>query len=106
MATMTNEQLKEQINLIFDEAKFKALAAVSEHLQDASKTEVPAPLVEATTERYVKALEAANYLGISERKLRQMVSVNRVPHHRVDGSLRFKLSELDEWSRVKLKLAG
>lgn len=53
---------------------------------------------------YLTPFEAANYLGITQRHLRDLVYRRRVPHYKVGRLVRFSLADLDKWmasSRVE-----
>jgi len=47
----------------------------------------------------LSVLEAAQFLGISERTMRQLIAEKRVPFARVGGSLRLRRTALVEWLR-------
>ena len=82
---------------IFDEKALeqRIREIVQAEINNVSKPE-PARL--SLVEPLVGVSQAAKHLDISERKLRQMIADKKVPFRRVDGGVKFKLSELDEWS--------
>jgi excisionase family DNA binding protein len=86
-------------------ATIKAMvdARVDERLDEVLQHAQPAKVVNFPVEPMVKIDTAAEYLGVTVRHVRQLVAANKVIHYKVGGSLRFKLSELDERTRVPLK---
>ena len=54
--------------------------------------------------RWLNTLEAATYLGLSPKALRERCFMRKLPYSKLNGSLRFDKAELDamlERSRVK-----
>lgn len=45
--------------------------------------------------------EISTYLGMSVPYLRKLTRAKLIPHYRVGNSLRFKLTEVDEWLENK-----
>ena len=45
--------------------------------------------------------QVSNYLDVSVPYLRKLTRAKLIPHYRVGNSLRFKLSEVDEWLENK-----
>lgn len=39
----------------------------------------------------------ANYLNITERQVRNLITKRLIPHFKVGGLIRFNRSELDQW---------
>jgi excisionase family DNA binding protein len=76
--------------------------AIANRVFDRRKDELlqsrPEPAKLSLVEPLVSVAQAAKHLDISERKLRQMVADRKIPFRRIDGSVKFKLSELDDWS--------
>jgi hypothetical protein len=61
-------------------------------------------------EYFVAPEEAANFIKVSERRLKEMARSGRVPAHPVDPTAerkewRFLLSELSDWMRTDWKRA-
>lgn len=83
-----------------------------DQLKEAIRELLPELLPEAAPsdgEGLVTLREAAAHLSVTERHLRNLVSAGAVPHYKPGDVLRFKLSELDAWSKVeprKLKAVG
>jgi excisionase family DNA binding protein len=51
-----------------------------------------------TTDRWMNADQATEYLGMPSRKaLYQAVRRGQIPGHRIGRRLRFKAAELDRW---------
>jgi len=50
------------------------------------------------TDRYLDLKEAAKYLPLSERTIRQ--NLNEIPHFRYGKKIIFKKSELDQWMEI------
>lgn len=46
---------------------------------------------------YVSVNEASEYLGLSKVHIYRLTSQKRIPHYKIGGNVRFKLSELDEF---------
>ena len=55
----------------------------------------------AVQQKWLTVKDAAKYLGLTPNALYKMVHIERVPHHRVPGtlSIRFLADELDEWMK-------
>lgn len=51
----------------------------------------------AVARAYLSPQEAAEYVGISERQMRDLVYRRVVPFTKVGRLLRFRVSELDAW---------
>lgn len=81
-------------------------ARVDERIDEVLKHVQPQKVVNFPTEPMVKIDVAADHLGVTVRHIRQLVSANKIPHYKIGGSLRFKLSELAERTRVSLKAAS
>ena len=47
--------------------------------------------------KYLTVREAAEYLRISERNLRNLIKNNKIPFYRLEGKILFKISELDKF---------
>jgi len=52
-------------------------------------------------EPYLTAEQAAQYLGLAVRTIYNRVQKGAIPHHKRDGILRFRRSELDAWLQGK-----
>lgn len=50
-------------------------------------------------EPWVTSEEICTYLRISPNTLTRWISIRGMPAHRVGRSLRFRVSEVDEWMR-------
>jgi excisionase family DNA binding protein len=66
----------------------------------------PVPALSALAEPYLDARQAAEYLGISPKKLLQMARAHKVPAYGLGNGLRkmwrFKRSELDSWMQSEV----
>lgn len=58
---------------------------------------VVARMGEQANARYMNVRETADYLGVSENHVRNLVSSNEIPHKRVGRSVRFRTCEIDAW---------
>ena len=56
-------------------------------------------------QRLIKVRQAAQYLGISERKLWQLTKDRRVPAIKFDRVVRYDIADLDEFIAKAKKLA-
>ena len=59
--------------------------------------------------RWLNTLEAASYLGLSPKALRERCFMRKLPYSKLNGSLRFDRAELDrllESNRVKPENEG
>jgi excisionase family DNA binding protein len=59
------------------------------------------PTVAPTTPLLVDAREAARLLAISPRKLWSLTRLGDVPSMRVGRVVRYRISDLDEWTRAR-----
>jgi excisionase family DNA binding protein len=41
--------------------------------------------------------EASDYLGVAVATLRDWIRLRRVPFHKINGTIKFKISKLDRW---------
>ncbi len=51
----------------------------------------------SVNKKYLTTAEAAEYLRISERNLRNLIKQNKVPFYKLEGKILFKTSELDKF---------
>ncbi len=51
----------------------------------------------SVNKKYLTLSEAANYLRVSQRNLRNMVKNNKIPFYKPEGKILFKISELDKF---------
>jgi excisionase family DNA binding protein len=72
-------------------------------VRDELEEHEPKTILAFPSEPMVKISVAASHMGVTVRHVRRLVATNKVPHHKVGGSLRFKLSELDQRTFVPLK---
>lgn len=49
------------------------------------------------TREILSLAQAAEYLGQSEHTLREWVKLHKIPHHKVNGAVKFRRSKLDRW---------
>lgn len=89
-------ELIKAINAIVD-------ARFDERVDKFLQTFQPQKVVNFPVEPMVKIDAAAEHMGVTVRHVRQLLSENKVPHYKVGGSIRFKLSELEKGTRVSLK---
>ena len=61
------------------------------------KEEPRHPVPPKTGGRQWSILEAATYLGVSERLLRRLVSERRIPHQRIGRLIRLSPADLDTY---------
>lgn len=54
----------------------------------------------------LSVLEAARFLGVSERSLRRLIAEKQVPFARVGGSLRLRRTALVDWLAASERQAG
>jgi len=54
-------------------------------------------IARAAQSPYLDVSEAANYLKISESKLRKLISEGKAPFNRIDGKIVFHRKKLDFW---------
>jgi excisionase family DNA binding protein len=50
--------------------------------------------------KYLTVVEAAEYLNMSDRFVRRLVSERRIPFHKVGASIRLAIADLDEFMRA------
>jgi PTS system nitrogen regulatory IIA component len=50
--------------------------------------------------------EAARYLRIAEKTIRNKVSLGQIPYCKPGGALRFRRSELDDWMKEQPASVG
>ena len=50
-----------------------------------------------SSQRYLDVPATAEYLGVTERHVRELVYRRAIPHHHVGRLLRFDLDDLDAW---------
>ncbi len=67
------------------------LKDIREELRRQNKAQQP------TVREIMDVQQAAEYLGLSEYTLREWVRKRKIPHLKVNGSLRFRKSKLDRW---------
>ena len=72
----------------------KALALVKDPVQ-LGTVAVGEILTYLESDRYLRKRGAADYMGVSRRKLDQLLP--RMPHYRVDGMILLRKSEIDGW---------
>ena len=46
---------------------------------------------------YLDVRQAANYLGIKERQVRNLIAKQQIPCGKVGGLIRFNRQQLDQW---------
>jgi excisionase family DNA binding protein len=51
----------------------------------------------SVNKKYLTLQEAAEYLRVSERNLRNIVKSNKIPFYKPEGKILFKVSELDKY---------
>ena len=57
-------------------------------------------------EKFVSVSYVAKELGINSQTLYRMIRSKEIPHYRLGGSIKFKMSEIEKWvqtRRVKVK---
>jgi excisionase family DNA binding protein len=84
---LLDERIRQMVNDVLDEREPKTVLAFP-------------------SEPMVKIGVAADHLGVTVRHVRQLVASNKIPHYKVGGSVRFKLSEIDQRTFVSLKAAS
>lgn len=89
MSAKTHKRQIEQIERIFEKAKYEALAVVA-----AIEPEIQEVVTESPADNLVTIKAAAKHLGISESQLRALERQGLVPAYRPGGILRFDLAEL------------
>jgi excisionase family DNA binding protein len=53
------------------------------------------------TPRYLNTQSAADYLGISERKVRYLIEEGKLRSYNFDGCRRLKVDDLDEYAEAR-----
>ena len=99
-------ELIEKISHVFERAKHEALALVLAEVSRGETPEADGQKMRTEVEPLVSVQRASEHLGVTARQLRQMVAdeYRNIPYHRVsERGIRFKLSELDEWSRANAR---
>ena len=56
---------------------------------------------EANKEIYMTVRELAEYLNLSEATIRRYVLNEKIPFHKILGSIRFRFSEIENWVESK-----
>ena len=56
---------------------------------------------ETKKEVYLTVKELAGYLNLSEPTIRRHVLNEEIPFHKIMGSIRFRLSEIENWVESK-----
>ena len=51
----------------------------------------------SVNKKYLTLPEAAEYLRVSDRNLRNMAKSNKIPFYKLEGKILFKISELDNY---------
>ena len=59
--------------------------------------------IRSTPPKQLSVREAALYLGVSERTIRNLVYERRIPHYRIGQRIVFRLVAIDRWSEDKEK---
>lgn len=69
--------------------------AVRQELERVVQVEIPAAIRRALYPRWVSARTLAHLLDLSERQIRGLQRSGKLPHVRVNGSVRFDLQEIE-----------
>ena len=51
---------------------------------------------------FLTVAQVANRFAVSDKTVYHWVNVEKIPHHKINGSLRFRISDLEEWE-ISLK---
>jgi excisionase family DNA binding protein len=73
-------------------AQFEALQQRVEELER---------VLAGAAQRWLTVKEAAGYTGRSVKSIHYLLSLDRIPAHKVEGRWRFNAAELDEWMRAQ-----
>jgi excisionase family DNA binding protein len=50
----------------------------------------------------LRVAEVAKMLGVSQQQIYKMVTAGRIPHFRIEGSIRFCPADLAEWIKLEI----
>jgi excisionase family DNA binding protein len=55
----------------------------------------------AIERRFYSVDEISRYLGVSSAGVRKWIRCECIPFHKINGSVRFDIQEIDRWAREK-----
>jgi excisionase family DNA binding protein len=56
---------------------------------------------EVFVEAYLNTKQLAEHLNMAEQSIRRWVMDNKIPYHRINGVIRYRLSEVELWIESK-----